>query len=91
MGPGVRRGQDSLIRFIVFASRLTLGRGAHVPRKRNKRIKKIKKKKKGGEHRGKSPWRKAVFRASMTHTVSSSAPRAPAEHKAVLKEKKRGY
>jgi len=55
-------------------------------------LKKIKKKKKNsGEHRGKSPWRKVVFRASMTHTVSASAPRALAEHKAVLKEKKRGY
>jgi len=72
MGPRVRRGQDSLIRFIVFAFQLTLGRGAHIPRKRSKAEKNIKKERR--THHGKSRW-KAVFRASMMQTTSARAAR----------------
>lgn len=71
MGPRVRRGQDSLIRFIVFAFQLTLGRGAHIPRKRSKAEKNIKKERR--TQRGKSRWWKAVFRASMMQTTSARA------------------
>lgn len=68
MGPGARRGQDSLIRFIVFALWLTLGRGAHIPRKRSK-DKKIEKK--NGTPRKISLAESCFSRASMAQTASA--------------------